>query len=171
VRAFFEPVPNMHFSRAALLSIVVIPVLAFPQDTSQAPSIGELARQQRGAKKSARVITNEDLTFPKGTIPAVSLLENNATEIVEAVQQFAMVLVLPVLASSAFVPTSSMLGWLQVVAANQPITQAVDAVRTLLLGEPVGDHLELTLVWFGAILAAAFATASWLFARRARSPA
>ncbi|MGO9661309.1 MAG: ABC transporter permease, partial [Acidimicrobiales bacterium] len=86
---------------------------------------------------------------------------------VEAVQQVAMVLIIPIFASSAFVPTSTMPGWVQVVAVNQPMTQAIDAVRAELLGLPVGDHLGLALAWFGAILVGAFGAAGYLFSRRA----
>ena len=86
---------------------------------------------------------------------------------VEAVQQIAMVLIIPIFASSAFVPTSTMPGWVQVVAVNQPMTQAIDAVRAELLGLPVDDHLGLAVAWFGAILVAAFAAAGYLFSRRA----
>ena len=86
---------------------------------------------------------------------------------VEAVQQIAMVLVIPIFASSAFVPTRTMPGWVQVVVVNQPMTQAIDAVRDELLDLPVGDHLGLALAWFGAILVAAFGTAGYLLSRRA----
>ncbi len=44
-------------------------------------------------------------------------------------------LVLPLtFASSAYVPVSTMPGWLQAFAANQPVTVMVDAVRTLTQG-------------------------------------
>jgi len=46
-------------------------------------------------------------------------------------------LVLPLsFASSAFVPTSSMPGWLQSFTEYQPVTQVVNAVRALTQGEP-----------------------------------
>jgi ABC-2 type transport system permease protein len=86
---------------------------------------------------------------------------------VEAAQQFALVLIIPVLASSAFVPASTMPGWLQAVVANQPMSQAIDAVRALLLGMPTGSHLGLAVVWFAGILTAAFTAAGYLFNRRA----
>jgi len=85
---------------------------------------------------------------------------------VEAVQQFGMILILPIIVSSAFVPTQTMPKWLQVFANNQPITQAIDAVRALLLGQPVGDHVRLTLIWFVGIIVVAYIAASVLFRRR-----
>ncbi|HWD09642.1 MAG TPA: ABC transporter permease [Actinomycetota bacterium] len=42
--------------------------------------------------------------------------------------------------SSAFVPVSSMPGWMQSFAANQPITMMVDSVRALTLG-PTATHV------------------------------
>ncbi len=41
--------------------------------------------------------------------------------------------------SSAFVPVESMPGWMQAFAENQPLTQLVNAVRSLTLG---GDQAE-----------------------------
>jgi ABC-2 type transport system permease protein len=85
---------------------------------------------------------------------------------VEAVQQLAMLMILPIFASNAFVPVTSMPGWVQEVAANAPLTQAIDAVRALLLGTPVGSHLVLAVAWFGGIVAVAFVAATTLVNRR-----
>jgi ABC-2 type transport system permease protein len=46
------------------------------------------------------------------------------------------VMFLLVFASGAFVPISTMPGWLQAVAAHQPLTALVTAVRALVLGRP-----------------------------------
>lgn len=86
---------------------------------------------------------------------------------VEAVQQFTLILIIPILASSAFVPTQTMPGWLRAFADHQPMTQAVDAVRALLLAQPVGGHAWSALAWFTGILVLAFGLAALLFARRA----
>jgi ABC-2 type transport system permease protein len=85
---------------------------------------------------------------------------------VEVVQQLGLVLFLPILASSAFVPTSTLPGPLRVFADDQPFTQAIDAVRALLLHQDPGDHVWLALAWFLGITVLAFAFASWLFRRR-----
>jgi hypothetical protein len=53
---------------------------------------------------------------------------------VEAAQQFGAIVVIPVFLSSALVPTATMLPWLCVVTASQPITQAIDTLRALLAG-------------------------------------
>ena len=54
----------------------------------------------------------------------------------EATQAAVFLPVFPlVFASSVFVPTQTMPGWLQVFADNQPITVTVNALRGLILGE------------------------------------
>jgi ABC-type polysaccharide/polyol phosphate export permease len=78
-----------------------------------------------------------------------------------------MVLLIPIFASSAFVPTSTMPGWVRTVAANQPMTEAIDAVRALLLGTAVGTHPELAVAWFAGILVVAFLAAAFLFSQAA----
>ncbi len=56
-------------------------------------------------------------------------------------------------ASSIFVPVAGMPGWLQGFARNQPVAQAADAVRGLMLGQPHGSSAWLTLAWGLGILA------------------
>jgi ABC transporter DrrB family efflux protein len=79
----------------------------------------------------------------------------------EAVQAAVFLPVFPlVFASSVFVPTQTMPGWLQTFADNQPITVTVNALRGLILGE---DALEagqttigqifLAVLWASIILA------------------
>jgi len=63
--------------------------------------------------------------------------------------------------SSAFVPVSSMPGPLRAVAAHQPVTYMVDAVRTLALGPKTpaalghtsGFYIVRALLWSAAIVA------------------
>jgi len=86
---------------------------------------------------------------------------------VEVAQQLAAVIIIPIFFSSAFVPADTMPSWLRVVTANQPVTQAVDTLRALLLNQPLGSHLWLTLTEFGAIVAVAFTLATVLFRRTA----
>jgi ABC-2 type transport system permease protein len=70
--------------------------------------------------------------------------------------------------SSVFVPAASMPGWLQAFANNQPITHAVEAVRALLLGQPVGNHVWITVLWCVGITAASVVMAGALLRRRFR---
>jgi ABC-type multidrug transport system permease subunit len=63
--------------------------------------------------------------------------------------------------SSAMVPVDSMPGWLQAVAEHQPITAMVNAVRSLVLGDPAvagidgstGHWVLLSLAWAAGIVA------------------
>lgn len=86
---------------------------------------------------------------------------------VEAVQWLTFIIIFPLtFASSAFVPTDSMNSVLRLFAENQPITQVVEAVRALILGQPIGNHGWLAVIWSLAILAFAVPTAAWLFKRK-----
>ena len=72
---------------------------------------------------------------------------------VEAVQSAGFIWLFPLtFASSAFVPASSMPGWLQAFVDRQPITQVVDAVRGFLLGQPVGSTGWQAFAWCVGIL-------------------
>jgi ABC-2 type transport system permease protein len=83
---------------------------------------------------------------------------------VEAVSWLTFIIIFPLtFASSAFVPTESMTPVLKAFAVNQPITQVVEAVRALMLGTPVGNHVLLSVGWSIAILVVAIPLASVLF--------
>jgi ABC-2 type transport system permease protein/oleandomycin transport system permease protein len=65
-----------------------------------------------------------------------------------AVQSVFFIVVFPLtFISSAFVPVATLPGWLQGFAANQPVSQLVDALRALILGQPVGDAPTWVLAW------------------------
>ena len=71
----------------------------------------------------------------------------------------AQIMVFPVLfpfifASSAFVPVSSMPGWLQAFAKHQPVTQVVDAARSLMTGGSLTDTAAVwaALAWCAGLL-------------------
>ena len=63
--------------------------------------------------------------------------------------------------SSAYVPVSSMPGWLQAFANHQPLTYMVDSVRALtlgphaqaLLGHPSSYYVTRALIWALVIIA------------------
>jgi ABC-2 type transport system permease protein/oleandomycin transport system permease protein len=63
----------------------------------------------------------------------------------ETAQLMGFPILLPLtFASSAFVPVSSMPGWLQAFAAHQPVTVVINAARALMVGRPssaVASHL------------------------------
>ena len=64
--------------------------------------------------------------------------------------------------SSAFVPTASMPGPVRTFAENQPVTSIVEALRALLSGQPVGNHIWVALAWCVGIMLVAY-----IFAMRA----
>jgi ABC-2 type transport system permease protein/oleandomycin transport system permease protein len=71
----------------------------------------------------------------------------------ETVQAVGFVLIFPLtFASSAFVPTESMPGWLQVFTKHQPVTLIVNAVRSLFLDRPFGTDGWLAVAWLVGIL-------------------
>ena len=70
--------------------------------------------------------------------------------------------------SSTFVPISTMPGWLQGFARNQPVTPMVQTLRGLLLGSPVGDAPWRALAWCGGVLLVSVTASGALFRRRIR---
>lgn len=68
--------------------------------------------------------------------------------------------------SSAFVPVETMPSWLQGIAAHQPITPTVEAVRGLLIGGPVASHALAALAWCAGIAIASVLASAVLFRRR-----
>jgi ABC-2 type transport system permease protein len=84
-------------------------------------------------------------------------------------------LVLPlVFVSSAYVPVSSMPGWMQAFASHQPVTSMVDAVRALvggpqaqaLLEHSTGYYAVVSLIWSAAIIVVFGLLAAVRFSRR-----
>ena len=72
----------------------------------------------------------------------------------ESAQSVGFLVIFPLtFASSAFVPTDSMPGWLQTFADINPFTILVDAMRALWVGQPAGNSVWGAVVWSLAILA------------------
>jgi ABC-type multidrug transport system permease subunit len=57
-----------------------------------------------------------------------------------------------VFASGVFVPIATMPGWLQAVAAHQPLTALVNAVRAVVLGGPTAGHVLVSVAWSCGLL-------------------
>ena len=53
--------------------------------------------------------------------------------------------------SGAFVPTSTMPGWLQAFTSNQPMTHIEDTLRGLLMDSPICDNEWIGIVWLVGI--------------------
>ncbi len=94
---------------------------------------------------------------------AIGLYARNA----QAAQGLSMIIVPFSFVSAANVPVSSMPGWMQVFAANQPVTVVINAVRCLMqgdantigLGHTTTYWIALSLAWSAGI-AVCFATIS-----------
>src|SRR5215470_7736567 len=70
----------------------------------------------------------------------------------ESVQAFGLIWLFPLtFVSSAFVPISTMPGWLQAFAKNQPVTYVVDTMRALALGGPIAENLWKSIAWLAGI--------------------
>jgi ABC-2 type transport system permease protein/oleandomycin transport system permease protein len=73
----------------------------------------------------------------------------------EAAQTMVFPILFPLIfASSAFVPVTAMPGWLQAFAKHQPVTQVVDACRSLMTGGSLHDPgaVWAALAWCAGIL-------------------
>jgi ABC transporter DrrB family efflux protein len=70
----------------------------------------------------------------------------------QAAQGMALLVFPLTFVSSAYVPVSSMPGWMRPVAEHQPVTVVVDTVRSLTLGHGAGDHLTAALLWCAGIV-------------------
>jgi ABC transporter DrrB family efflux protein len=70
----------------------------------------------------------------------------------ESVQAFGLIWIFPLtFLSSAFVPISSMPGWLQAFANNQPVTYVINTMRAMAEGGPIEASLWKSLVWIAGI--------------------
>jgi ABC-2 type transport system permease protein len=68
--------------------------------------------------------------------------------------------------SSAFVPTASMPGPVRAFAENQPVTSIVEAIRSLLTNQPVGNHIWVALAWCVGIMLVAYTFAIRAYKKR-----
>lgn len=69
--------------------------------------------------------------------------------------------------SSAFVPTASMPLVVRAFAENQPVTSIVDAIRSLLADQPVGNDIWIALAWCVGIMLVAYIFAMRAYKRKA----
>lgn len=87
------------------------------------------------------------------------LLANSA----EGASVFSYVLLLLLFISSAFAPTESMPGIVRTFAEIQPMTPIIEAIRSLLLNQPVGFHALSAVLWCAGILIVSYAAAMQIF--------
>ncbi len=68
--------------------------------------------------------------------------------------------------SSAFVPTATMPSGVRAFAENQPVTSIVDAIRSLLAGQPIGYDIWIALAWCLGIMLVAYFFAMRAYKKR-----
>lgn len=86
---------------------------------------------------------------------------------IEAAQWTGFIVIFPLtFVSSAFVPTETMPYALRLFAENQPLTHVIEAIRSWLVGTPVGDSGWLAFAWCIGIIIVTVPIASWLFKRQ-----
>lgn len=88
---------------------------------------------------------------------------------VEAVQWLTFMIIFPLtFASAAFVPTESMPKYLRIFAEHQPVTQVIEALRSYMVGTPMGNHAVAAIIWCVAITVVSVPIAVCLFKRKTR---
>jgi ABC-2 type transport system permease protein len=89
-----------------------------------------------------------------------------AAKSVESASNFPLLLVLLPMLGSGFVPTESMPGPLRVFAEWQPFTPIIEAIRSLLLGTPMGNNGWLALGWCAVIVIIGYVWALAIYNRK-----
>jgi len=93
-----------------------------------------------------------------------------AVSTVEAAQSAGFIWLFPLtFASSAFVPLTSLSGWIKTFATYNPVTAIIDAVRGLLLNTADAGTIIKAFVYCFAILAVFIPLAVWTYGRRTAS--
>src|SRR5512141_108887 len=77
----------------------------------------------------------------------VAVIAGLSATSVDGAGAFASPLIFLPFISSAFVPTASMPGPVRAFAENQPVTAIVEAIRSLLAGQAVGNEIWVALAW------------------------
>ncbi|WP_237421981.1 ABC transporter permease [Gordonia sp. SID5947] len=81
---------------------------------------------------------------------AVAVNTKPAAPIVPMISLFSSVLMF---FNSGFSPLEAYPGWLQPIVANQPMTPAIEVMRSLAVGGPITENLIKVIVWAVALLA------------------
>jgi ABC-2 type transport system permease protein len=89
----------------------------------------------------------------------IAVIAGLSAHSVEGASAFSYPLVFLPFVSSAFVPTDTMPGPVQLFAEHQPVTSVVDTIRDLFAQQPVGHELWVALGWCVAVLVVAYGVA------------
>lgn len=84
----------------------------------------------------------------------------------EAAQWVGFVLIFPLtFISSAFVPTDTLPPVLEAFAENQPLTHVINAMRSWLVGTPMGNSAWMAVIWSVGIIIVSMPIAAAMFRR------
>lgn len=97
----------------------------------------------------------------------IAVIAGLSAKSVDGAGAFAYPLIFLPFISSAFVPTESMPSAVRAFAENQPVTSIVEAMRSLLAGQPVGNDIWVALAWCLGILVVAYLFAMRTYKRKA----
>lgn len=96
----------------------------------------------------------------------IAVIPGLTAKSVDGASAFSYPLIFLPFISSAFVPTASMPGPVRAFAENQPVTSIVNAIRSLLAEQPVGNAVWVALAWCLGILAVAYGFAMLAYQRK-----
>jgi ABC-2 type transport system permease protein len=97
----------------------------------------------------------------------VAVIAGLSAKSVDGAGAFAYPLIFLPFISSAFVPTDTMPPVVRAFAENQPVTSIVNAIRSLLAEQPVGNDIWIALAWCFGILIVAYLFAMRAYKRKA----
>ncbi|MFC4779140.1 ABC transporter permease [Paenibacillus sp. GCM10023252] len=97
----------------------------------------------------------------------VAAIAGLSAKSVEGASAFSYPLIFLPFISSAFVPTETMPTVVRVFAENQPVTSIVEAIRSLLSDQPVGQDIWVALAWCIGITIVAYIFAMRVYKKRA----
>jgi ABC-2 type transport system permease protein len=96
----------------------------------------------------------------------IAVIAGLSAKSVDGAGAFSYPLIFLPFVSSAFVPTASMPAGVRAFAENQPVTAIVDAIRSLLMGQPVGNDIWIALAWCVGVMLVAYLFAMRVYKKR-----
>jgi ABC-2 type transport system permease protein len=96
----------------------------------------------------------------------VAVIAGLSASSIDGASAFAYPIIFLPFVSSAFVPTDTMPGPVRAFAENQPVTSIVDTIRALLVQQPVGGAIWISLTWLVGVLIVAYAFAMVAYRRK-----
>jgi ABC-2 type transport system permease protein len=97
----------------------------------------------------------------------IAVIAGLSAKSVDGAGAFSFPLIFLPFISSAFVPTESMPSVVRAFAENQPVTSIVNAIRSLLAAQPVGNDIWIALAWCLGILIVAYVFAMRIYKQKA----